>query len=147
MRLSELEEKLRLKKLKITPQRLEILHAIQTLPSHPSAELIFQSVKRRYPAVSLATVYKTLETLVEIGEIKVAVVSQGKTLYDTRLDKHHHFICSTCGYVEDVEMNLNCLETCFPKNQMGSNQVHYSEVVFHGLCAKCDRGSASSPSL
>jgi Fe2+/Zn2+ uptake regulation proteins len=138
MKLSELEEKLRQKNLKITPQRLEILRAIQNQHSHPSAESVFLSVKKRCPAVSLATVYKTLETLVEIGEIKVAVVCQGRTLYDTRLDKHHHFICQSCGYVEDVEMNLNCLEVCFPQKVPGHYHVHSSEVVFHGLCPQCE---------
>lgn len=138
MKLCELQEKLRQKSLKITPQRLEILRAIQNHSSHPSAEAIFQSVKKRYPAVSLATVYKTLETLVEIGEIKRAVLCQGKTLYDTRLDKHHHFICHGCGHVQDIEMVLNCLETCFSKKETGRFHVQYSEVVFHGLCEKCE---------
>src|SRR5512143_3035417 len=111
MKMSVLEDKLRQKSLKITPQRLEILRAVQQHQcDHPSAELIFHAVKKRYPAVSLATVYKTLDTLVEIGEIRVAIVAQGKTRYDTRMDRHHHFICTVCGGVQDVEMRMDCLE-------------------------------------
>lgn len=145
MNVSGLEDKLRQKNLKITPQRLEILRAIQNTPDHPSAECIFQKVKRRYPAVSLATVYKTLETLVEIGEIRVALVSQGKTRYDMRMDRHHHFVCTRCGCVEDVSMNLNCLDTCFPEKMGHSYQVQRSEVVFHGYCPRCqDKPEASS---
>jgi len=146
-----LEEKLRKQKLKITPQRLEVLRALQHCQDHPSAECIYQKVKRRYPSVSLATVYKTLETLVEIGEIRVAIVSGGKTRYDMRTDPHHHFVCSECGAVLDVEMNLSCLDTCFPKSMGPAFSVARSEVVFHGVCPHCQEkigaqaGSLLSP--
>ncbi len=145
MNVSGLEDKLRRKNLKITPQRLEILRAILGAHDHPSAETIYHKVKRRYPAVSLATVYKTLETLVEIGEIRVALVSQGKTRFDTRMDRHHHFVCADCGAVEDVNMNLNCLETCIPEAMGHSYQVLRSEVVFHGLCPGCRESAGEAP--
>lgn len=135
--MSSLIERLREKNLKITPQRLEILRAIHKVPAHPSTDRIYQSVKKRYPAVSLATVYKTLETLVEIGEIRVALVSKGKTLYDTRLDHHHHFVCEQCGYVEDVNIKLDCLENCGPSHMKKDYQVSQSEVVFKGICINC----------
>ncbi len=138
MKMSVLEEKLRQKSLKITPQRLEILRAVQQLSQHPSAELVFQAVKKRYPAVSLATVYKTLDTLVEIGEIKVAMVCQGRTLYDTRLEQHHHAVCSECGYVEDIEMARNCFESCFPSLMRGKFRVDATELIFHGVCLACE---------
>ena len=145
MNVSGLEEKLRQKNLKITPQRLEILRAIQNTPDHPCAEAIYHKVKRRYPAVSLGTVYKTLDTLVEIGEIRVALVSQGKTRYDMRMDRHHHFVCAKCGVVEDVSMNLNCLDTCFPEKMGHSYQVLRSEVVFHGICPRCQGKNEVTP--
>ncbi|HCU24603.1 MAG TPA: transcriptional repressor [Deltaproteobacteria bacterium] len=144
MKMSDLEGKLRQKDLKITPQRLEILRAVQRHQcDHPSAELIYQTVKKRYPAVSLATVYKTLDTLVEIGEIRAAVVSQGRTRYDTRLDRHHHFLCSRCGHVQDVEMRLNCLETCTPESLPGKGTIERSEVVFYGICSACEAATAA----
>jgi Fur family peroxide stress response transcriptional regulator len=137
--MSVLEEKLRHKSLKITPQRLEILRAVQQHQcDHPSAELIYNAVKKRYPAVSLATVYKTLETLVEIGEIRIAIVSQGKTRYDTRMDRHHHFICTVCGGVQDIEMRMDCLETCTPESLVGKGKILRSEVNFHGICTCCE---------
>jgi len=135
--MSNLEKKLREKNLKITPQRLEILRALQKVPAHPSAEMVYRSVKKRYPSVSLATVYKTLETLVEIGEIRVALVHNGKTLYDTRVDHHHHFICDSCGYVEDVDINLDCIDTCAPKGVMEKHVIERSEVIFYGHCESC----------
>lgn len=143
--MSNLEDKLRQKSLKITPQRLEILRALEKVPAHPSAEIIYQSVKRRYPAVSLATVYKTLETLVEIGEIRVALVNKGKTLYDTRLDNHHHFVCNQCSYVEDVDIKLNCLDTCVPSSMRERHEVLQNEVIFHGICQSCGSSSQALP--
>ena len=146
MKMSLLEDKLRLKNLKITPQRLEILRAVQQHQcDHPSAELIYQAVKKRYPAVSLATVYKTLETLVQIGEIRVAIVSDGKTRYDTRMDRHHHFLCSVCGGVQDVEMRMDCLETCRPESLAGKGTIHRGEVIFHGICSGCEAKQAALP--
>ncbi len=138
MKMSHLEDKLRQKSLKITPQRLEILRAVQQLSQHPSAELVFQAVKKRYPAVSLATVYKTLETLVDIGEIRIALISKGKTLYDIRLDQHHHAVCMECGYVEDVDMMRNCFENCFPNLMRGKFHVDATEVIFRGVCLACE---------
>lgn len=135
--MSILEEKLRQKNLKITPQRLEVLRALNKVPSHPSVESIYRAVKRRYPAVSLATVYKTLDTLVEIGEIRVALVHNGKALYDTRVDHHHHFICDHCGHVEDVEVKNNCIGNCTPYSMRKSYDVLRSELIFFGQCQSC----------
>ncbi len=142
--MSNLEKRLRERKLKITPQRLEVLRAIQKIPPHPSAEAIYRSVKRRCPSVSLATVYKTLETLVQIGVLRVAIVSNGKTLFDTRLEDHHHFLCTECGFVEDVDINLDCLETCAPHHMKSKHQVVRSEVVFRGLCRRCSDAHGDS---
>jgi Fur family peroxide stress response transcriptional regulator len=144
MKMSFLEDKLRQKNLKITPQRLEILRAVQHLHNHPCAELVYQSVKKRYPAVSLATVYKTLDTLVEIGEIRIALIHKGKTLYDLRLDRHHHAVCSVCDSVEDVDVGLDCLETCFPKAMQDKFRITSNEVIFHGICPACEAKNNST---
>lgn len=135
-----LEEKLKRQKLKITPQRLEILKALNRVPDHPCAEVIYQAVKKRCPSVSLATVYKTLDTLVAIGEINVALVSEGKTRYDTRTDSHHHFLCKQCGYIEDINVSLDCVDTCLPHHLSQPHQIERSEVVFRGLCHDCLNG-------
>ncbi len=132
------EEKLRQRHLKITPQRLEVLRTVLQMTDHPSADQIYRMVKIRHPTVSVATVYKTLETLVEVGELKVALVTQGRARYDPRVDRHHHFLCSQCGYVEDLEIKLDCLETCFPQALQDRLTIQRSEVIFHGLCPKCD---------
>lgn len=135
--MSALEEILKSKRLKITPQRLEVLRALEKVPPHPSAECIYHAVKKRCPSVSLATVYKTLDTLVEIGEIQVALVSDGKTRYDTRTDTHHHFLCTQCGYVEDVNITLDCLQNCLSHEMQAAHQIQRSEVIFRGHCHQC----------
>ncbi len=137
MSLTDLESKLRDRSLKCTPQRLEILKALHEAPAHPSADTVYRIVQGRFPSVSLATVYKTLDTLVEIGEIRIALVSEGKTLYDTRMSNHHHFLCRCCGHVEDVDIQLDCMENCLPQVMGKYHQVERSEVVFHGVCQKC----------
>lgn len=135
--MEDLQAKLKDCSLKCTPQRMEILKAVHEAPDHPSADTVFRLVKERCPSVSLATVYKTLEKLVEVGEIRIALVSSGKTLYDTRLSDHHHFLCRRCGHVEDVDIHLDCMENCLPQVMDHKHQVERSEVVFHGLCKNC----------
>ena len=70
------------KKLKLTPQRLAVYQYLKSTSEHPSAETIYKSLQPNYPTMSLATVYKTLKTLVEIGLVQELNVGEGNFRYD-----------------------------------------------------------------
>lgn len=144
MTVEYLQAKLKDLSLKCTPQRMEVLKAVHEAPDHPSADTVYQIVKQRCPSVSLATVYKTLDKLVAMGELTIALVQDGKTRYDTRVSDHHHFLCRNCGQVEDIEVKLDCMESCLPQAVGKQLKVERSEVVFHGLCQEC-LSPASNP--
>ncbi len=89
--------------LKATPQRLAIYRELWSRTDHPSPEAIFQAVRVSQPALSLATVYKTLDTLVEAGLVHEVEHTGERKRYDANVDPHHHLVCTRCGRITDFE--------------------------------------------
>ena len=94
---------LREKGFKVTPQRLAIYNMLASTQSHPNAEMIFNELQALYPTMSLATVYKTMEILKEIGLVKVLNAGEDSFRYDADTSDHPHVRCMSCGQVEDVD--------------------------------------------
>ncbi|NPB07192.1 MAG: transcriptional repressor [Aquificae bacterium] len=119
--------------LKITPQRLAIYEALLKAGNHPTAEEIYEEVKKKHPYISIATVYRALETFEELGLVKKVFFSKNSAHYDVNTDEHHHIICTRCGKVEDlnVDVSLNV-----PREVNGFSVLGYS-VNFQGLCPNC----------
>ena len=90
------------KKLKLTPQRLAVYQYLKSTTEHPSAETIYKALQPNYPTMSLATVYKTLKTLVEIGLVQELNVGEGNFRYDGNCKEHGHIQCIKCGKVNDL---------------------------------------------
>ena len=89
--------------LQVTYQRLAIYQALYFTKEHPSAEVIYQQVKKRFPMISLGTVYKTLEKFFEVGLIqKVSPVTE-VARYDAKVNPHHHMVCLDCQSIQDAE--------------------------------------------
>ena len=84
------------KKLKLTPQRLAVYQYLKSTSEHPSAETIYKALQPNYPTMSLATVYKTLKTLVEIGLVQELNVGEGNFRYDGNCSEHGHIQCILC---------------------------------------------------
>ncbi len=123
----------------MTPQRLCILQALVQSNSHPSAEEIYAQVQNVWPMTSLATVYKTLETLRDIGEALEMQVGDGRRHYDgLRPCFHPHVVCTQCGRIEDVEIEgLSGLP--MQARQASGYQIHAQRVEFYGLCRVCQQ--------
>ena len=88
---------------RFTSQRAEVFRALSDSAAHPTADEIFTSVRIAIPDISLATVYKALETLVSCGLARKLFCGTGPARYDHRTDAHHHARCISCGAVLDVE--------------------------------------------
>lgn len=87
--------------LKVTPQRLSVLKVLDK-HTHPTIDELYEEIKKENPSVSLATVYKNLNTLKDEGlVVEVNIVNQ-KPRYDIYEYPHIHVICDNCGYVEDI---------------------------------------------
>ena len=100
--LEELVSSLREEGFRITPQRVAILDYLLKTDDHPSAEFIHKIVKKKYPMVSLSTVYKTLDLLKEkklVSEIEVG----GEARFDAHTEAHINLVCMECGKIDDLD--------------------------------------------
>ncbi|HEX3596157.1 MAG TPA: transcriptional repressor [Polyangiaceae bacterium] len=97
-----LQQKLRSKGIRPSAHRLAVAEYVLATTEHPSAEQVLERVKRKFPLLSRATVYNTLNLLVEKGLLRELVLSEGKVVFDPKLDRHHHFIDDDTGQIEDI---------------------------------------------
>src|SRR3954470_21999615 len=125
--------------MRVTPQRVLLHRALRELDRHVTADELLESVADRLPNVSLPTIYATLELLEELGMVR-RVQRAGTTLFDPRVDSHHHLICTVCGSIEDLDSALDtaALERAAAKHGFEQERI---EAVVHGRCAAC-RASA-----
>jgi Fur family peroxide stress response transcriptional regulator len=136
-RVVELREKLAGAGHRITPQRLYILEALVGDPSHPTAEAIYARVRRACPTTSLATVYKTLETLKEMGEVLELEFSDGSNHYDgLRPSAHPHVVCQRCGRIEDVDVD-GIPQMQAQATHASAYRIQSHRIEFYGLCSHC----------
>ena len=102
-RVEQLSLGLRDSGLRLTHQRLEIVRVIAADRTHPDVETVYEAVRKRVPTISLDTVYRTLATLTERGLITRVQFMPGPARYDANQARHHHFVCTRCGLVRDIE--------------------------------------------
>lgn len=117
-----------------TKQRQLILEAVRATNSHPTADELFQMIRRKLPTISLATVYRNLNFLSDIGEIRKLSMPGMPDRFDWRLDPHDHMICDACGQVVDFAL-LGDLKQQIAQD-CGAQVAGYT-LVAHGTCAHC----------
>jgi len=128
--------KLRSHGMKITPQRMAIVDVLEGNVEHPSAEDVYKELAQKYPTISYATIYKTLETLREIGELVEVNIDPHKKRYDPLTEPHHHFRCVSCGRIEDISPKEVPMPPIHEKVQKKYGIVSVC-IYFHGLCSAC----------
>ena len=120
---------------RITPQRMAIVDYLLKTEDHPSADHIHKVVRKRYPMVSLSTVYKTLYLLKEknlVNEIEV----EGESRFDAHTDDHINIVCIKCGKIDDVdEETLKDIQVKAAKKS--KYLILKSSFELHGYCSSC----------
>ena len=99
---SELTAILRENGYKVTPQRLAVYETLAATHEHPSAEMLYKTLRPKYPSMSFATVYKTVEILNRLHVIQIINTGEDSFRYDADISDHHHVQCTCCGKVEDL---------------------------------------------
>jgi Fur family peroxide stress response transcriptional regulator len=122
-----------------TRQLAAVYEALQDDHSHPSADEIYQRVRRQLPRISLGTVYRDLQRLVEEGKIRVFLLGERVARYDPMLVEHDHFICQQCGRVEDIFLERDRQVNLAPLTEKGFTVTTHS-LTIHGVCRKCGQG-------
>lgn len=126
----------KLDKLKMTVQRRVILGEIKKVKTHPSADELYLAVRRRLPDISMATVYRNLETLAEHGLIRRMWEVGAPRRYDGELADHYHIVCERCGRVDDV--SLRAVDGFLDEVRRTSDyDVQGYRLGFFGLCPNC----------
>jgi len=97
-----LAERLRAHDIQPSAQRLAVAAYVLRTQDHPSADEVWSRVKGNVPMLSRATVYNTLNLLVEKGLLRSLVLAEGKVVFDPNLQPHHHFIDEDSGQIQDV---------------------------------------------
>lgn len=111
--------------LKVTPQRVAVLDAVDLFRHHPSSEEIAAEVRKNYPSIATGTVYNILDLLVSKDIIKRVKTEKGVMLYDAVRDKHHHLYCAESERVEDYfDEELDALlEDFFNKKEIRGFEI------------------------
>jgi Fur family ferric uptake transcriptional regulator len=125
-------------KLRMTRQRRVILEELRKENIHPTADMVYEMVRKRLPRISLGTVYRNLEILTSLGEIQTLELSGSQKRYDGIPQKHYHIRCMNCDRVDDAPIApLNTLE-----NKLYGATVYTiigHRLEFLGLCPECSR--------
>jgi Fur family peroxide stress response transcriptional regulator len=123
------------RQVRCTPQRYTILDYLVRRRIHPTAEEIHTAINRRDPRASLATVYKSLHVMAQAGLIREVTVHGHAVRFESNTERHHHFVCETCGRVEDVGwFDVPLLAT---RANLGQREMRQYEIIMRGLCSSC----------
>jgi Fur family transcriptional regulator, peroxide stress response regulator len=122
--------------LAATHQRQVIYEAIVSTGGHHSAETVYAEVRRRTPAISLATVYKNMRLFVEHGLLREVSPHSSTLLVEGNLDPHHHLVCTRCKAVEDIDDDFIDYKKLSRQASRGFDLTQPLVEVF-GLCRRC----------
>jgi Fur family ferric uptake transcriptional regulator len=128
--------------MRMTPQRRVILELLRRNDIHPSADTLYEMVRKELPHISLGTVYRNLEILTALGKIQTLELSGSQKRYDAVTQKHYHIRCVVCDRVDNAPIApLSSLE-----NELYGATVFTiigHRLEFTGLCPECSKNEAS----
>ena len=119
-----------------TRQRDAILEVLRGTKSHPTADWVYQEVRKEMPHVSLGTIYRNLRTLSEHGEIQELAFGSAHSRFDANPHNHYHFVCEQCGTIRDLEMS-SLPELDRRAEELLGCEVRSHRLEFYGLCSDC----------
>ncbi|MCX6053217.1 MAG: Fur family transcriptional regulator [Campylobacterales bacterium] len=120
--------------LKATPQRLAIVDALY-INGHMNTETLYGLMIQKFSSISLATIYKNINIMIEKNFIQEVKLPHAKSVYELTKTSHSHLLCKKCGAIEDVEINLDVMiENISKTNQF---QIDKTDFVLSGNCKNC----------
>lgn len=128
------------KNMKMTPQRMAILEYLEGNTAHPSAADIYKAVSERFPTMSFATVYNTMDMLKEKGMVLELAIDPDKKRFDPNPTPHHHLICVHCKKVVDIH---SAFSLDLSENDRNSFDIIGNHVDFYGICPQCKKKNKS----
>ena len=128
--------------LKYSRQRESIKNYLMATKEHPTADEVYMNVKQEFPNISLGTVYRNLNLLTDIGEAIKISTPNGGDRFDGKLEPHNHFLCTKCGRLLDLELDMQSIDEV---NRLAAENfdgvITSSSTLFYGECSDCIKKS------
>lgn len=125
-----------IKALGLTKQREVVLHVIRKSHDHLTANEVFNDAKQKLPTISFATVYNSLRFLKDAGHISEISFGNGASRYDKITERHDHAICTKCGKLVDMHLDLPS-EVSRQAEKLSNFKLESLEVTLRGVCPEC----------
>ena len=119
-------------------QREAIIRLLKGTTTHPTAEWVYEQVRKEIRNVSLATVYRNLKLLSESGTILEMSAPSGAAHFDGNTEPHYHFQCDSCGKITDIDEPVDGLIEGRIARKTGLKITHH-HLLFGGLCCSCQQ--------
>ena len=122
--------------MRLTSQRQIILEELKKVKSHPTADEMYDMVRKRLPRIGLGTVYRNLELLAKLGIIRKLEVDGKQKRFDGDISPHYHIRCIKCSRVDDIFIKM---ERGLEKSAASccDYKILDHHVQFSGICSKC----------
>ena len=134
--LDEVKELFRKEGIKLTHQRLEVLEEISMAEDHPSAEKLYDRIRKRLPTISIDTIYRTLGTIERMGLISRVEVLDDQSRFDPTTELHHHLVCVSCKSIEDFYWpSFDKMKPPVDTGKWGRMLSNHAEL--RGICTRC----------
>lgn len=123
-------------------QREIMLNVLKSRKNHPTAQMLYEDVKKELPQIGIATVYRNISDLVSEGVIlKIKTKNDGPDRFDANIEPHYHFECTECNEIYDIYPNREMY------NELSDNiktmirkigaEVTETDIMIRGICKKC----------
>ena len=133
IKFEDLLNELKIKKIRLSHQRLKVLEYLVLNQCHPTVEQIYSGLHEEVPTLSKTTVYNTLNSLTEAGLVRVINIEDNETRYDINTDNHGHFKCESCKEIYDFNIDINSFES----SELKDFTINDKNVYFKGVCPQC----------
>lgn len=117
-----------------TPERFALLDKAISLPGHFGVDVLYENMENSGYHVSRATIYSTLELLVDCGLLNRHIFGTRKTMFEVAVGSHCHLVCTNCGKIKEIEVDL--LDHLSGLDLEGFKPT-YSSTTVYGLCSEC----------
>lgn len=128
------------KKLKYSRQRASIEEYLSHTTEHPTADTVYEHIRREHPNISLGTVYRNLNLLADQGIITKITTPGGGVRFDMQKEFHYHVLCEACGRVDDILLDAD-MTTAINTAAAGryDGEIHSHAILYEGICGDCLR--------
>lgn len=127
-----------MEKITYTNQRVEILNFLKDNYSHPTADEVFNAVRKKLTRISKATIYQNLKFLAEKGIIQEVNI-KGVSRFEPNIEAHHHLICKNCGKIIDFDSKELTEFALKLSKKVKDMRIESTNTNFYGICKKCRR--------